>query len=62
MGVLGTTIDFEFFDHGVAKWALRQHTFDGFFKRAARMLGLHVTEIDRRNTAWVAGVAVVNLV
>jgi len=60
--VLSTAIHLELFDHGVAEWAFRQHAFDGLLECAARVLGLHVTEVCSCDTAWITRVTVVHLV
>ena len=60
--MLRTTVNLEFLDHGVAQRAFWKHAFDSFFQRAARKLGLHVAEVDGRNAAGVAGVAVIDFV
>src|SRR6478735_3079282 len=62
MRVLCTTVHLEFLDHRVTERALGQHALDSLFQGAARVLGLHVAEVRRRDTARVARVTVVHLV
>ena len=62
MGMSSFCVHLELLDHGVAERAFGQHAFDGFFKRAARVFGLHVTKVSRRDAARVTRVAIVNFV
>ena len=62
MLVLGTGIDFQFFDHSVTQRAFGQHAFYGFFQSAAGKLVLHFAESTLVDAAGETGVAVVNLI
>src|SRR3954463_8994951 len=62
MGVLGTAVDLQLLDHGVAQRAFGQHALDRLLERAAGVLGLHFLEGLLADAAGVAGVAVVDLV
>jgi len=62
MGMLGTAVHLELFDHRVAKRPFGQHALDGFFQSAAGVFGLHIAEIGGCDTAGITRVTVVHLV
>ena len=62
MGMLGTAVHLELFDHGKTQRTFWQHAFDRFFQSTCGVLGLHVFEIGAGDAARVTRVTVVHLV
>lgn len=57
MGMLRTSVHFQFFNHGVTQRTFGQHTFYSLLQSAARELILHFAESALVDAAWKTGMA-----